>query len=126
MRCATSLSFNVAASDPDAAGSILAGIPASFDTAQAALIRELRCLHQQVPAGAALMLAAWTPERFSPPQAECIGRLLALDSRDFQATLADAMQPLPAGRQAAVPPDDLSAWPAPRGVDRHSHSKTLA
>ncbi|MDM0013530.1 hypothetical protein QTH87_13900 [Variovorax sp. J22P168] len=126
MRCATSLFSIATTSDTDAVASTLSGIPASFDGEQAALIRELRCLQRKVPAGAALLLDAWTPHRFSPPQAECVAQLLALDPHDFQATLADAMHPLAAGGSAAARPDDPSAWPAARGVDRHFHSKTLA
>ncbi|MGO4389718.1 hypothetical protein AB4Z46_00060 [Variovorax sp. M-6] len=67
-------------------------IPATFTAAQVETILALNEKIDDAKAGAAQLLNAMTPTRFSAAQAECIRELLTLNVRDFHATLADAME----------------------------------
>jgi hypothetical protein len=69
-------------------------IPETFTEAQAELILSLAQVNEtDSRTSAERLLQDWTPERFTEAQAACIRELLALEARELQATLIDAMEP---------------------------------
>lgn len=69
------------------------GIPEQFTEFQARLILALAKLKATSNASVDHLVAALTPARFTPAQADCVLEMLTLAMNDLRETLADAMQP---------------------------------